>query len=389
MFDTNGEYIGVLAASGLSAPESITVLGARPGIVSEDEDSFLLITDGNRLLYLDAEAGQLQEAGVVGNERQRLLGAAAGVNGTIFAANWTGNEVQALTPMDEVTTGLQVQINRIAADSFPQVTAEISVRNRLNWPIVGLDHNNFVLTEQNRPVANQTLAGSSWQSPEFALSILIERSPSTEALRDSLAAAVRDLAAGLEGTQGRIASIVSAGRIPENARFDISSPRSLENAAKNGSFSPQWRFDLGLRLATGSLLSGPAKRAIFYVTAGSLGEAGAADFAFEQYGLSELAGYMANNGVVFNVVLVGQEDADEKTRYLADETGGSVMRLYQEEGVFPAVKAMADAPSGDYILTYTSALDSGLGENFLPLEAQVYYLERSGRDTAGYFAPLE
>jgi len=40
-------------------------------------------------------------------------------------------------------------------------------------------------------------------------------------------------------------------------------------------------------------------------------------------------------------------------------------------------------------LSYVSTLPTNFGENYLPLETEVYLLNRSGRDESGYFAPLQ
>ena len=48
-----------------------------------------------------------------------------------------------------------------------------------------------------------------------------------------------------------------------------------------------------------------------------------------------------------------------------------------------------DIPQGVYQLSFVSALQTNFGENYLPVEAEVYLLNRSGRDERGYFAPLQ
>ena len=56
---------------------------------------------------------------------------------------------------------------------------------------------------------------------------------------------------------------------------------------------------------------------------------------------------------------------------------------------FVVVKNIIELPQGIYQLSYTSALSTNFGTNYLPLEAEVYLLNRSGRDETGYFAPLQ
>jgi hypothetical protein len=209
----------------------------------------------------------------------------------------------------------------------------------------------------------------------------MERSPGTRSLQDDLAAAVRDINEALGGT-GHIVSLVSAGPQPHLERIDT----SLNTAARGSAadYDPRWRFDQGLRLAASDLLPGAKKRAVVFVTSGSLGE-----LAFEQYGLSELAAYMANNNIVFHAVVVGGRQAAEEIRYLCRETGGEVLPLYRPEGIREAIQKLSSHPNGAYTLSYRSQLPTDFGRAYLPVEVEVYLMERSGRDGTGYFPPLE
>jgi len=121
---------------------------------------------------------------------------------------------------------------------------------------------------------------------------------------------------------------------------------------------------------------------VVFVTAGALGER-----AFEQYSISELAAYLANNETAFYAVLVGNGVPDRGVTYLCEQTGGRVLPLYRSEGVTGVLKALSQQPCGSYTLRYRSILDPGYGNAYLPLDAEVYLMDRSGRDSTGYFAP--
>ena len=50
---------------------------------------------------------------------------------------------------------------------------------------------------------------------------------------------------------------------------------------------------------------------------------------------------------------------------------------------------MRTVPNGLYTITSTSLLPTDLGRAYLPVEIEVYLLNRSGRDETGYFSPLQ
>jgi DNA-binding beta-propeller fold protein YncE len=380
-FDRNGAYAGVLIREGLGGPESLRFLA----------DGRLLAADTNRVLVIDPGSARVRELGRLGSSRVRILGAGMDRNGNVLAANFDAGEVSVMTRMDDMAAGLFVQIDRVIPDNFPLVTVELRVEDRLRRPVVGLDARNFLLSEGGRIAGEQNFLGAAYLNPASEVAVLVERSGRTGALRDDLAAAVRDIDAALGGSGGRIRSLVSAGEqplreslAPVSAAASPGPARILDAAARGGAYSPRWRFDTALRLAATDLLPGAKKRAVVFVGAGNTGE-----LAFEQYSLSELAAYLANNGIVFHAVIVGGGQAGEDIRYLCAETGGQALPLYRNEGIGPLIRGIAAYPSGSYTLSYRSALPTDFGRAYLPVEAEVYLMERSGRDGTGYFVPLE
>ena len=382
IFDQNGSYSGVFIEEGLVGPESLHFLS----------DGRLLVADMNRLVLIEPRSTFVRELGRAGSSRVRLTSAVMDYNGSILAANFEGNEVSIMTRLDDMASGLFVQIDRVFYDNFPQVTVEISVQDRLRRPIVGLDFHNFLLSEEGRPVAEQEFISAGNREEKADISILIERSNKTAVLPLDLTAAMRDINENLPGS---IVSVVSAGASPYKEALDnIVAPGqigqlSLANlsAAAIGeasSYTARWRFDLGLRLAASDLMSAGKKRAVVFISGGSLGQ-----LSFEQYSLSELLAYLVNNNIVFYAVVIGNETPEDELRYLCTQTGGSLMHLYRSEGIGQVIKDIAKQASGSYTLRYRSLLPTDFGRAYLPIEAEVYLMERSGRDYIGYFPPLE
>ena len=373
MFDPNGNYLGRLAADGLAGPESIRFLS----------DGTLLAADNNRILQINVNSAIIRELGIVGGESARITGTCIDSNGNILAANFNTGEVNILTRFDDLASGFFVQIRNVSSERFPLVTVELTVEDRLRRPIQGLDNNNFLLTEDGVAVNNQTLISSGFRYSGADISLLVERSPLVLSLRNELTAASRDINRALqEMGNSRIVSVISAGAQPVRERHEP----SLENAVRgtDSSFSGRWRFDTGLRLAATDLLAASPKRSVVYIGSGDLG-----DMAFEQYSLSEMASYLANNNIVFNAVILNSDQASASVEYLCRETGGRALQLYNPRGIGELIKSIADTPSGLYSFTYNSRLPTDFGRAWLPLEAEVYLMERSGRDNTGYFPPLE
>ena len=388
MFDRNGLFLGALIHEGLSSPESLRFL----------PDGKILAVDSNRILLIDPDTAIVRELGLLRNPALvRITTADMDRNGNVLAADFNNGEVAVLTRIDDMAAGLFVEVIKIVSDDFPLVRVELEVTDRLRRPIAGLDERNFLLSEGGMAAAEQRFLSASWRSEDIDLSVLIERSPDTQPLMNDLAAAVRDI----DYSSGRIVSIVSAGEQPVKENFagdpfsqDQALPAAALAAAARGnraSYSARWRFDLGLRLAATDLLPGEQKRAVVFVGAGTAPGASSSlgELAFEQYSLSELAAYMSNNNIVFHAVIVGSGAPGADIRYLCEETGGQVLALYRNEGIMPVINSLKEKTSGCYVLSFRSQLPTDFGRAYLPLEAEVYLMERSGRDSTGYFPPLE
>jgi hypothetical protein len=256
---------------------------------------------------------------------------------------------------------------------------------------MGLDQRNFLISEGGRPVSQQNFLSAAHRSSNTDVSILIERSPATFALRDDISAAVRDI----DSAAGRIVSIVSAGEQPSRENLETAPGNTpsarLASAARGNptSYSAAWRFDQGLRLAATDLLAGEKRRAVVFVSSGTNQGASGSLGTFDSYSHSELAAYLTNNNVVFYAVIIGSGAPGPDLRYLCEETGGTVLSLYRNEGIMPELRKLSEKPTGTYYLSYRSSLPTDFGRAYLPLETEVYLMERSGRDSTGYFPPLE
>ena len=375
MFDPNGNYLGRLAAEGLKGPESLRFLS----------DGTLLVADTNRILQINPDSAIIRELGLAGGDRTRITCAEMDSNGSILAADFNASEVNVMTRFDDLASGFFVQIRNIDESNFPKVTVFLTVEDRLRRPILGLDNNNFLLTENNNPVVEQKLYEPGYRYRGADISLLVERSDSTARMRDDLGAAARDIGRAVqEMGNTKIISVVSAAAQPRREQHANSLENAVRGAAGN---SVRWRFDLGLRLAATDLLTfvpSAPKRSVVYIGSGILG-----DMAYEQSALSEMAAFLANNGIVFNAVIIGGGQASPAIEYLCKETGGRAMPLYRPRGIGELIKSTADIPSGLYSFTYNSRLPTDFGRAWLPIEVEVYLMERSGRDNTGYFPPLE
>ena len=372
-FDRAGNFIRELVEPGtFKKPESIKY-----------GNGSLVVCDSNRVVSVDADSGALFEYVRTGNAPARVTAAEPDVNGNLIVTDFTANEVYVMSKVQELVGGLFVQSEQIDASKFPNVTVELRVENRHRQPVVGLQEENFYLTENMRPVSKLKMLGAASNNTDADITVIIDRSVNSSLYGREIESSVKEIAASMKG-MGTL-RIVAAGAIP--AVEYIGKPDALGDfslAALKTKESSTAACDLALRLASNDLINAAKKRGIILIT-----EASDNKLTFDKYNLAELSSYMNNNSISFSVIQLDQSALGDELAYVADSTSGEVYYIYRPQGLGDVVKDIIELPQGIYQLSFTSAMSTNFGANYLPLEAEVYLLNRSGRDETGYFAPMQ
>ena len=372
-FDRSGNFLRELCEKEtFKKPEAIKVWNGS-----------LIICDVNRIVSIDYDTGALFEYARTGNAPSRVTLANPDVNGNVIVSDFIANEVYVMSKVQELVGGLFVQIEQLDASKFPQITLELRVENRHRQPVVGLQEANFYLSEKQRPVSNLKFLGAASNNTEADITIIVDRSYDSAKYKNEIQTAVKEVAQSMNGS-GTL-RIVSSSSIPVTEY--IGSPDKIgdfnTDSLKNKP-SAQAAVDLALRLASNDLINAAKKRGIIFVTSADNNS-----LTFDKYNLAELTSYMSNNSISFSVIQVTKESLCQQLSYIADNTHGDSYYIYRPQGLSDIVKNIIELPSGIYQFSYTSALQTNFGTKYLPVEAEVYLLNRSGRDETGYFAPLQ
>ncbi|MCQ2596842.1 MAG: NHL repeat-containing protein [Treponema sp.] len=373
-FDRSGNYVRLLCENKtFSKPESIRMWNNR-----------LLVCDVNRVIGINYESGSLFEYGKTGNNNpSRLNTAVADINSNLVVTDFKANEIYMMSEIQELVGGMFVQIDNVNADKFPQVTVEVKVENRHRQPVVGLNEQNFYLSENKRNVSGMKLIGAAYNNTYTDITFIIDRSIQSSYFTEQIDSSLREIASAMENRG--IVRIISAGRIPVTEyEGDAEGCKDFSSTGLKTPVSSEVALDLALRLAANELVNGNKKRAIVLLTAGNV-----TNGSFGHYNLAELAAFLNNNAINLAVVKMSQGALSAEVNYLVENTSGEQYFVFRPEGLKPLVQDLIDIPQGVYQLSYVSALPTNYGENYLPLEVEVYMLNRSGRDESGYFAPLE
>ena len=372
-FDLSGNYRDILVKEKtFDFPESMKYY-----------DGYLIVSDRKHVSTVEIGSGIVFENAYVGNAPSRITCAVPDKNGNIIVTDYKTNEVYIMAKMSELIGGLFVQIERVYAEKFPEVTLEVRVQNRKRQPVVGLKLENFYLTEDKRPCGNVKLQGAASENTNEDIVIIIDRSTYMAPYNEALNAAVREIAENMKGV-GNI-SLISAGEIPViEYQGKPEGLLKFSSSALKARLSDKNAFDVAVRLAANELINAEPKRGIIYITQGKLDDA-----SFARYGITDLTTYMNNNGITFSVVQLTQDRLEEELDYMVKNVNGKSYYVYRPQGLSCVIRDLLEVPNGLYSLSYTSVLPTDLGRAYLPVELETYVLNRSGRDETGYFSPLK
>ena len=343
----------------------------------------LVLCDQNKIYAVNPQTGALFEYVHTGNAPSRVTTAAPDINENLIVTDFTANEVYVMSKLSELVGGLFVQIEQVDSSKFPEITLEVKVENRHRQPVVGLMEQNFLITENKQPVENLKFIGAASNNTQADITIIIDRSKDSVSHKTEIETAVREIASNMNN-QG-VLRVVSASKIPVTEY--VGSPSLVRNfsldALKNP-LSDTVNVDLALRLASNDLINADKKRAVIFISGGS-----SDSIAFDNYNLSELTAYMCNNSIQFCDIQTGREAVSSQIDYICRNTSGRSYYVYRDEGLSEVVSNIIQSPQGVYQLKFVSSMMTNLGDKYLPVETEVYLLNRSGRDETGYFAPLQ
>ncbi len=371
VFDSSGNYRGPLLTEGLDKPEGLSLY-----------ENFLLIADGANIMQVELDSGELSLKASLGDGIHRITSVFPDENGNLVVCDFDDNRVHLLVPLSSLYNGLEINLERVRADAFPNIFVDLTVKDRRGIPLTGLNETNFRVLDGEIPIGQPQI---DWQSFK-------DSSVSIVAVVDSFGDATesRKLLRGIEDMNkalvtGDKLAFVEASEKP--LLYEIQKEEGIKDffrtiIAKAGPKQIQW--DEALRLAANRIAADRIHKAIIAFV-----HTPPADTAFDTFGLVETARLMANNGIVFYPFYADPDIVSRELDYIAEETQGHSFFLFQPKGSGIAIDRLRQKRTGRYTISWESPHSGGFGRDYLPVSVEVIYYSKSGRAESGTFTPLQ
>jgi hypothetical protein len=371
VFDESGNYLETLIKGQLVSPEGLSTY-----------QGDLLIADGSIVKRYSV----LMDSLTVFTDRTGNLSRAMNIdfdeNGNLLIADYDSNRVTVLSELSSVYGGLFVRINRINADMFPQVVVDFSVEKRSGEPVVGLERDNFILTEKSRSVSDYKLEFTGYSGKNSYVTVLVDGSEKMETYADAVTESLKTIYG--KKSSSLFTSLISIGETPFVISSFNDSPVAEDIEIATSQWNPMWNPDVGIRLAASQMIPGRDRRSVIFITQGEMPEN-----SFNRYDIIDLATYYRNNNISFFTVYTKSEYKNNELEYLTEATGGQSLYMFQPEGISSLLDEVTSIKSPIYTVSYISKADSDFGRAYLPVELEAVYVNKSGRDELGYYPPLE
>lgn len=371
VFDESGNYLKSLASGQLIQPEGLSPFG---------ED--LLIADGSLIRRYNVAMDRMTLMADRTGNNFRSMNIDFDENGNLLIADYETNRITILTELSTVYGGLFVRINRVNSDQFPKVIVDFSVEKRSGEPILGLERENFILTEKSRGVGDFNLEFAGYKGEESYITILVDGSEKMSFYSDALTETLKTIYKS--GSPEAEKALMSIGETPY-----LISPFGSDDAAgaieeATEQWSVSWNPDTGIRLAASQMIPGRDRRSVVFITQGEMPK-----HSFSQYDIIDLAAYYNNNNISFNTVYTSNSLRNRELEYLTEATGGQSIYMFQPEGIHALLDDIVFEKSSVYTVSYTSHSDSDFGRAYIPVELEALFVNKSGRDELGYYPPSE
>lgn len=367
-FDRSGNYIGVLL-NNLDGPEGLTITG----------ESTLLVADTYSLKEYNFSTGEVSTVTDLEGKASRITKGVRDANGNTIVSDFNLNKYYSLTDINSLYTGLYITIDRINTLNYPDIQLELNIRDRLGNPIVGLDNSNLLISEGGRVLPERNIIFKGNDNRDLSLSLILDFDHELEDYFTGYYDLVETI---LNDTQpGDDLTVIQGAELPIVLGDKSNILENLSEITTSGFTNSRGGIDQAIKLSSSSLIQSGKRREILLVT-----NSNSSNNDFNKYSLDEIISSLKNSRVSLNILYLTRE-RNRELDYISQATGGKSSFLFVNQGAKGFIDDMRDKKNSYYLVAYKSLSDSGPGDSYISVEAEVNYIRKSGRSESGYYTP--
>jgi sugar lactone lactonase YvrE len=368
MYDRSGNLLSLLGGKTLTGPYGI----------SYTDDNRLLVCDDSRILSFDLTHSAWKEI-KTGTELGRVMDVKIDSLGQLYACDFENDEVVQFVPRSEKYRNLNIILNRVDTSNYPTIVYYTTVLSADGLPLSGLGPSHFLCRIGGGLVGRIDLSYTAVRNSRHKILVVVDKSLPMRGYE-------QDIGSFIRGFLGRLdpADEVAVIGFDKDTRlltpFTTSRVASA-NAVTDPDYGEGRAFDRAFRKGIDLLNKEFYKKAVVFVTDGSLGED-----SFLTYSFEVCKNYAANNGIPVYVLSFGGKK-DAMLDYLARSTGGrfyDVIHSNEASYLYDTIKSYRSA---EYVIYFSDVHDKKLEGLYIDAEIEVDYSGRIGKNRLGFIYP--
>ncbi|MEQ8353172.1 MAG: hypothetical protein RH862_16970 [Leptospiraceae bacterium] len=303
---------------------------------------------------------------------------------SLLISDYGAHEVVMTTPEAYKRAGLNVKVQKVDLGSFPTVGLFVQAETRDGKKLPGLERREIFIYENDRRIG--AARTDNMRAYQKRTNIVVVKENSTilreKGLDEMIPSVLEPMVAPLT-----VVDRFKLVRSGEQSRliYEGRQRKQILKLMSEGETSELPSLGLSSYFGLSELVDEIGPRGVVLVVSGGLPEE-----AFAPYGVNKLVQYARAQQIQIHVVSFEQNsELTELYRSLADRTGGSYLRAFDETRVQNIYTEIRKHQDNRYIITYDSLAGQSLKNRYVDVRVEVHFQNTSGVGDGGFFVPSE
>ncbi len=405
-FGRTGEYEGEM-----SSPTDIAILGGRAYVTDTENRRIAEFDDcgnflNNHSLDLERPRGIIRWKGslLISDEKKgllvwnpydgtrkwflswgkdeetfgRLTSATVDRDGYLYCVDNHRSEVLLFSPLERRYSNLDVEITSVDVNRFPVVAFYLSVRGIDGRPLYNLDSTNFRVVEDGSTIRGANPNYLKKQQPSVSLELVVDRSETARQWKGDVPW-ISDFLLTKMHTNDIIRLVNMNSEVWEGSPFDWSRRRT-QKAIKNAEYGQGKNTGRALYESLSDLLLKNNRRAVVFVTDGSL-----SDDSFRDYSVEIVIDYARAHYIPVYIISFREPHPDLVR--IAEGTSGRVYRPTELTALRDLYDSIKGGEEYRYVLLYSTFKLPSFTGWWSDVMIEVNHKGQKGIEWGGYFVP--
>jgi DNA-binding beta-propeller fold protein YncE len=378
VFDEEGNYIKQINHKNMNKPRSVKFYDNR--IYIADENTGLMIYNPMHEKWSKISTFRDGTGDYV--KILKPFSSTYDYTGSLYSVDFGRHRVDIFSPKNSLTSNLNVLVERVELNRYPNISLFLNVRNRANQDLKGIRREAFRVFENSNVHPLVGLANMNEFNNRITVSLVFENSKKLRELAPNMDLFLGNFFSSI--TKKDRVEVIRAGKDSEKVYEFGNSPLDIYARIRK-SVPEEGYINLGKSLfqSISDLTPELGPKAVVVVVSGET-----LTNAFNQYTILRNIQFANAHSIPLIFLCLGDEgEMVEVYKDIANRTGGVFFKVpgsQEEVELYNFIKSKKD---NRYIVSFKSNTNSDLAGRYIDYEVSVFFREIIGKAQGGYFVP--